>query len=486
MQYLDEVKLCFGHSLVIGNAPAKLTMEQISKATSKQVVQEFEKFGLFETSSPNYTNYYPEVTAEDLVPKESDFIEPIFRALSEVIVHKGSNPIDFGMNGVLKASMKKLYGQTINVDHETATGNAMGAVSDVFWEESYKAGAITVPAGIQAKMKIDGKSNPRIARAIMMEPPAIHSASVTVSFLWEKSHSNLNEQEFFSKLGSFDKDGMMYRRIASLVKNYREISLVGHGADPFAQKTGPDGKIVNPKYANQVYNTARERADAMREVVKDNKYFFFDYREDIISNSEEHTIPLEFKEDETSNTDIMLKELALALGLKETATQAEVLAALTANKTAADGIAALNTQITALTGEITTLKAGNPSAADVAELKVLRDTATASLAARRATVLAAYNKTTKKPLETVTNTIAAANLETLQVLEDTYKADIERLMPAKCGDCGSTKINRASSIVINEEEDIEENTETVRERILRKKRANNLGVSSIPIVADKK
>lgn len=483
MKFLDEIKLCFGHSLLVGNAPTKLTLEQISNAATKQQVQEVERFGIFETSTPNYTTYYPDVTAADLVPQEGDFIEPIFRALSEVIVHKNSNPIDFGVGNVLKASMSKLLGQTINVDHETATGNAIGAVSDVFWQDSYKAGNITVPAGINAKLKIDGKSNPRLARGIMMDPPSIHSTSVTVAFLWEKSHGGIPDQDFFSKLGSFDKDGQMYRRIATMVKAFREISLVGHGADPFAMKVDENGKIVNPKYANTVYNSAAARAIGMKELIKNEKFFFFDYREDVILNSENHTIPLEFNEEETSNTEDM-KELALALGLAETATAAEILAALTAVKTKGDSVATLQADVTRLNGEITTLKAGTPSAADIAELAALRTATTERLTARRAEVLASYNRTTKTPKEAITAAIAGADLATLAILEETYKADIERLFPATCKKCGGKEISRASATVANESDD-NNPEEGFMDRILEKKRNEGLVMSGSTSVAKK-
>ena len=89
---------------------------------------------------------------------------------------------------VLKKSMQMLIGQTINIDHEIAVGNAIGAVSEVFWQPAYKTkSGIEVPAGINAVLKIDGKSNPRIARGVMMDPPSIHSNSVTVRFKWEPS-----------------------------------------------------------------------------------------------------------------------------------------------------------------------------------------------------------------------------------------------------------------------------------------------------------
>lgn len=109
-------------------------------------------------------------------------------------------PTDFSKNGVLKASMKLMLGQTVNCDHETSIGNAIGSVSQVMWQEGYTDGKFKIPAGINGVLKIDGKSNPRIARGILMEPPSIHSNSVTVQFRWDKSHPELDNNEFWENL----------------------------------------------------------------------------------------------------------------------------------------------------------------------------------------------------------------------------------------------------------------------------------------------
>ena len=90
----EKVKLIAGHAIILGHRPESLSGVMMSDKLEKEG-QEFSKFGLFDSSSPNYTNYYPEVTAEDLHPKEEEFIEPIFRLLSNVTVHSRFNPIHF-------------------------------------------------------------------------------------------------------------------------------------------------------------------------------------------------------------------------------------------------------------------------------------------------------------------------------------------------------------------------------------------------------
>lgn len=245
-------RFCGGHSLIIGHCPVKLKMSDVNEKLEKDP-QVIGQFGLFDSSSPNYTTYYPDVTASDLNPSDEEFVEPIFRMLSNVTVNHLHNPIYFPSE-VLKKSMYKLIGQTVNIDHEMAVGNAIGSIKSVEWQNSYTTkDGIKVPAGINATLKIDGKSNPRIARGIMMEPPSIHANSVTVSFSYKKSHPEMTDEEFWSKVGTFDDKGVLIQRVVTDIISYHETSLVGHGADPFAQKIGKDGKIVNPTYAKSRY-----------------------------------------------------------------------------------------------------------------------------------------------------------------------------------------------------------------------------------------
>lgn len=255
-KFPEVAQLRFGqaHSLFVGHKPKDVSCENglceniLSEATPESIAS----FGLFGGNN-NMNTFYPGISAEDWTPKDSDFIDPIFRVLSETIVSQYGVPIDFSMNGVLKASMPLLLGQTVNTNHETETENAIGSVSKVFWQEATKVGNVKVPAGINGVFKIDAKSNPRIARGILMDPPSIHSNSVTVQFKHEPSHPELRD-EFWDKVGTYDKDGNLIRLIVTKIVAYKETSLVSHGADVFAQKINKDGNIINPKYSGAVYN----------------------------------------------------------------------------------------------------------------------------------------------------------------------------------------------------------------------------------------
>ena len=205
-EHLDSMVIGQGHTIMAGYIPEAVGAQAFSenyykwKTPTPDTIAQFGFWG----GDIDYNTYYPNLDKSELTPKDEEFIEPMFRLLSETIVSKNWNPTDFGQNGVLKASMKMLLGQTVNCDHETNIGNAIGAVSQVMWQESYKDGSFTIPAGINGILKIDGKANPRIARGILMEPPSIHSNSVTVQFKWDKSHPGMEDGEFYQKLGTYD------------------------------------------------------------------------------------------------------------------------------------------------------------------------------------------------------------------------------------------------------------------------------------------
>lgn len=312
------ISMVSSHSLIVSNKPDKLTTDNIIERTSAVDNNglDIQNLGLWDSSSPNYTTYYPDVTKEDLIPQDVDFIEPVFRCLSETVLFKYGVPIDFSKEGVLKASMSKLKGQTINVDHEVATGNAIGSVKDVFWQDSYKVGRHTIPAGINGIFKIDGKSNPRLVRGMMMEPPSIHSNSVSVRFKWEPSHDFESISEFYDKLGSYTKEGELVRLVVTEILLYTETSVVPHGADPYAQITNESGSIVNPEFAKGVYSFSSDLS-----ISKQQQCLQFDYKISLESDLST-TIPLTKSNIETNHLNTnqnmdYLKQLSLLLGLEE-------------------------------------------------------------------------------------------------------------------------------------------------------------------------
>lgn len=323
-----------------------------------------------------------------------------------------------------------------------------------------------------------------------MDPPSHHSTSVTVNFMWEKSHAELSQEEFFNKIGT-DLNGSLVRRVASLVKKYNEISLVPHGADPYAQLI-KDGGIINPKYANVSYNSEREVPGELKSLAK---HYFFDFKSDVIKNS----IPPEtINNNHNSNLKthpvnkellIMLAALAgLTLGTTESLTDAEantLKEKLTAhiNKANQDAEALTAAQaeverLKPMETELTELKAKTPDETALAAKTFMED-ATTKL---RAEVVENYTKLMEgKPDEAITAMLAKADYASLKALGSQYSVQLESKYPLSCKGCGSTDISRASAVIENKEgkTDAPKTGTEAFQALLDKKRMGGPGASAM-------
>ena len=458
-EHLDSMVIGQGHTIMAGYIPEAVGAQTFSENYYKwknPTPDSIAQFG-FWGGDIDYNTYYPNLDKSELTPKDEEFIEPMFRLLSETIVSKNWNPTDFGQNGVLKASMKMLLGQTVNCDHETNIGNAIGAVSQVMWQESYKDGSFTIPAGINGILKIDGKANPRIARGILMEPPSIHSNSVTVQFKWDKSHPQMEDNEFYQKLGTYDSKGVMVRRIVTEIVRYLETSLVSHGADSFAQKIGSDGKIINPTFAKRTWASYEEYRDD-----KSKQYFFTDYKSDLTSYREKDDTQGSFNDndakDNQSNEKNSMNELQkfleslfgdnlLTLEEGKEMNQETVVACIqslvSSRNELQTSVDNLTTEKNSLTEQVTNLNA------EVANLKEMATVGKNHIASLREDAVATYKKLMGDNAdETIVTMLNAetTGITTLVSLTKDYQARLEEKFPLTCSKCGSKDVNRASSV----------------------------------------
>lgn len=458
-EHLDSMVIGQGHTIMAGYIPEAVGAQTFSENYYKwknPTPDSIAQFG-FWGGDIDYNTYYPNLDKSELTPKDEEFIEPMFRLLSETIVSKNWNPTDFGQNGVLKASMKMLLGQTVNCDHETNIGNAIGAVSQVMWQESYKEGSFTIPAGINGILKIDGKANPRIARGILMEPPSIHSNSVTVQFKWDKSHPQMEDNEFYQKLGTYDSKGVMVRRIVTEIVRYLETSLVSHGADSFAQKIGSDGKIINPTFAKRTWASYEEYRDD-----KSKQYFFTDYKSDLTSYQEKGDTQGSFNDndakDNQSNEKNSMNELQkfleslfgdnlLTLEEGKEMNQETVVACIqslvSSRNELQTSVDNLTTEKNSLTEQVTNLNA------EVANLKEMATVGKNYIASLREDAVATYKKLMGDNAdETIVTMLNAetTGITTLVSLTKDYQARLEEKFPLTCSKCGSKDVNRASSV----------------------------------------
>lgn len=471
----DTMVLGAGHSMLVSHVPGRKLEPQLISSKFYEATgmskESVDKFGLF--GSINYNTFYPDATPEQFNPKEDEFIEPMFRMLSACIVAKHYNPTEFPEN-VLRESMHLLVGQTVNCDHETDVANAIGSVKSVAWQESFVQDGITIPAGINAVLKIDGVSNPRIVRGIYMDPPSIHSNSVTVQFEWKPSHEFEKAWEFFDKLGTIAEDGTMVRRIVTRIIAYKETSLVSHGADPFAQLI-KNGRVNNPKYAGQIYYSFSDCEPMEFDKFK-TKLSFYDFKglkeiDTMYNTSKPNNVrdPRSEGQNQTTNKNIMNEiekfleqlfgegKLSLAEGTKPSVEIAisQIQSLVEENKSLSDAKAAVENEVNALKDENQSLKDQvkvNEKMVEVGKLHLSE--------VREATV-ASYKKLTGED-KVDANILAlleaeTTNLETLVSLKKTYDAQLEEKFPLHCAKCGSKDINRASSMENQEDPDKNEN-----------------------------
>lgn len=447
---IGEINLSSAHTLVLGHKPDKLTHEDLSAKLLDKPDNELLSFGLFEVATPNYSTYYPDVTEDDLNPKEVEFIKPLFRMLSETIVSK-YRPIDFSKKGVLRKSMQMLVGQTINIDHEIAVGNAIGAISEVFWQGAYKSkDGVQIPAGINAVMKIDGKSNPRIARGIMMDPPSIHSNSVTVRFKWEPSHTFEDSSEFYNRLGTYNDKGELIRLIVTEIISYHETSLVSHGADPYAQKIKENGEINDPAYAD------RSQSFSADKPIKG--HFTLDYKTDLTKLSADRSIPENNNNNNNKdqNMDKLIKDLTKELGFEDGVLTKDNLVekvkeTLTAKDTA---VSTANSEKDTAENSLAEVQGKLDTAeGDLANLQTQFDT----LSRDKGTVDTVIKNTRDEATrlyklckgdnaeDTIINLIGTSNLDTASSFVRQYQKEVEEKFSATCDDCNSTNISRQTA-----------------------------------------
>jgi hypothetical protein len=443
--YIDTLVLGSAHSLVLPHKFEKVPTSDLAIMGHSPI--DHGKYGLFNISSPNLNTYYPDVKPADLKPEAEDFIMPVFRLLSEVVVHKHYNPVDFRTEGVLKASAPLLVGQTIYADHEQITGNHIGVVFETYWQDEYTTNGVKVPGGINGVLKIDGKSNPKIARGILMDPPAIHSTSVAVMYRWAKSH-DLNNDDFYNKLGTFNSKGELIRKIATEILLYQELSLVPHGADPFAQLIKGD-KITNPAFAKKVYHLGGD------------KFAYTDYK-NIPTGDIEIEISKNNQNSFTSKKRIQMDKflkLASKVGfeVKEEMDEDQLIEFITDKfsenlKNESDYAKEIQTLKSEKIGLEEKLQTATDNLASLEEKKTLIGIGETHLADVKAEAEKFYRLNKGDSVDTaIIELIGKSELSVISSLLKEYKSEFESKNPLTCKACKSDDVSRASASLEGEE-----------------------------------
>ena len=85
-KFIDKIRLGSGRSLMVGNVPEK-AQEVVGSCSTGKCDLGIEKFGLFESATPNFQTYYPDIkNAADIKPEDDQYINPIFRKIGRAHV----------------------------------------------------------------------------------------------------------------------------------------------------------------------------------------------------------------------------------------------------------------------------------------------------------------------------------------------------------------------------------------------------------------
>lgn len=332
------------------------------------------------------------------IPQEDDYIFVDFRAISKAYLGARGYHIDLSSGDVLKESVELLKGVTVYPDHYKSVNNWVGAVVDARWEEQ----SATRPAGINDTMKIDAVAHPLIARGLQMNPPAIHSSSVSFDLEWTKSHPNMDGYQFWANLGK-EIDGQLVRIIVTKVRGYWEHSLVHNGGDRDARKL------------NQEAETERFRQQMLSSYDKKSTAF-------ISMTTMEETMEktVEGQAEELKQSVIFRTELLKQLGIEEE-----------------------SPSIDRVESAVLSLIEKNAALVKDAAMGQEYLKSTRAEALRLASITESVNG---KLNEGLANTISNASLQDALNLKSHYAEKVKTLFPMKCQDCGSTNVECRSSI----------------------------------------
>jgi hypothetical protein len=353
------------------------------------------------------------------VPKESDFIYPTFRAISKAYLGKFGYYMDFSKADVLEQSVPLLNGVGIYADHNDDPMRVLGAVDQAIWNTEGKA------PGINVVMKIDAAANPRIARALLMDPPALKSCSIAPFMQMSRSHPDLDGWTFYDLLG-LEVEGQIVRFIVDKIDLYKELSIVSRGGDLEANKQVGDAAEsfrlkMRDRHVGEKKTAVSIPAAHLRMV---------DGRE-----GSHVSVTLSQPTEEKMN-----KALLKLLGLTDESPSQDAIDA--AILTLTETNASLKTKAGDLEGQIAKLKAEKDALALRAADgdKYLADVR--ADAVRLATLVAQNGKLN----DTVKKLISNASLtEALDVRKD-YQGQVTVAFPLKCQACGKQQVERRSSI----------------------------------------
>ena len=192
---------------------------------------------------------------EDLQPREGDLVAFPFRLLSAAYLGAGGYHLDFSQPSMLETALplflepeadgSRRTGALVVVrDHSENIGDRLGLTSNVRFSAAAPDQGLPHP-GIDADLMINWKLAGDVVRLLLHRPPLVEACSISLAFNWEKSHPQLEDWQFWMRLGE-EIGGSPVRVVVSEIIAVEHIGLVYAGADPTARRRyqADDGQPV--------------------------------------------------------------------------------------------------------------------------------------------------------------------------------------------------------------------------------------------------
>ncbi len=359
---------------------------------------------------------------DNLEPGEGDLVSFTFRLLSAAYLGSGGYHLDFSREGVLERSLllfmepeeegsARRSPLVVVRDHSFSIEDRIGLVCNARWSPANPDYGLPHP-GIDAELQINWKLAGEVVRRLLHDPPLLDACSISLSFGWEKSHPQLEDQQFWQCLGE-EVDGSPVRVIVSEIFSVEHVGLVFAGADPSARRVVP---------------TARRREQAAPE-----------------------------PEDALDRQAAMTANLSTGPALRHGSGHAS-------EKLTEGGPTQMTEKILTLTPDsplwnLLGVKQPDLTGSDQAdlqllerragELKRLAELGEEALADLRreveALIIQLDGTVESEPSLGLLKVVQAADVATLKALKDEYTRRLDSLMPARCQVCGSEQVSRRSS-----------------------------------------
>ena len=164
--------------------------------------------------------------------KVGDTVELRYRAISVDVANTETRYAVSFSEDVLRASVSKLVGKPVQLDHDTSVLRTVGKVASA----EFVGASGDFPAGINVTLSVVVDDD--LINLMKIDMP--NAVSVGLRFKWKPSHTFEGDYEFYEKLGTIH-NGMQVTRQATEILEYSEISFVTEPAIPTAVKLKEDG-----------------------------------------------------------------------------------------------------------------------------------------------------------------------------------------------------------------------------------------------------